>query len=551
MEENEINLKDFNVKEFIVKEILRCKQDPVYFFKEYVWIQHPIRGRIKFNLYPFQEKVLKDLNDNQFSIILKSRQLGISTLCAGLSLWIILFQDDKNILTIATKEKVAKNLVAKVGFGFRNLPKWMLHALNIKCREFNKLSISLSNGSCIKAASAAGDDSRSEALSLLLIDEAAFVRNAEQVWASAQSTLSTGGKGILLSTPNGQKGFFWKMWADAIDGVNGFNPIKLDWKVHPERDQTWRDEQTLRLGERMASQECDGSFISSGNTVVKGEILEWYTTVLVKEPIQRYYSDLLWLWDYPDSTRKYLISCDVARGDGSDYSAFHILDIETLDQVGEFKGKIGTTELAKLLRDTGYEWNNAVISIENASMGWGVVQDMIQLDYKNLYYTPKREMPNDYEYIDYDNFTPGFTNSSKTRPLIINKLEEYLNNKLVVIRSIRTIHELQAFIWYSHRAEASQGSNDDLVLSLAEGIYVRDLALRGFSKGFTNFYLNQANGFDPLNSSPGYNSLKRIPVIPGKGVSVDENDPYFGKNMYEQPKQKSLIKNRPRYVGLP
>ena len=159
------------LKQFMTDEIVRCKKDPVYFFKNYVLIQHPQRGRIKFNLYPFQEKVLKDLINHQDNIILKSRQLGISTLCAGIALHEILFFSDKNVLVIATKTKTAKNLVTKVEFAYKELPKWMLTTLKIKHTEFNKLSLALSNGSVIKAASAASDDSRSESISTLIIDE--------------------------------------------------------------------------------------------------------------------------------------------------------------------------------------------------------------------------------------------------------------------------------------------------------------------------------------------------------------------------------------------
>lgn len=177
--------EEVKIKKYIEEELLKCKKDPIYFFKNYMMIQHPMRGRIKFDLYPFQEKVLIDLNDNQYNIILKSRQLGISTLAAGMSLWSILFKSDFNILIIATKVKIAKNLVAKVQFAYDNLPSWLINALGVKHTEFNKLSLGLSNGSMIQAASAASDDSRSLALSMLIIDESissssmVYVRNKQ------------------------------------------------------------------------------------------------------------------------------------------------------------------------------------------------------------------------------------------------------------------------------------------------------------------------------------------------------------------------------------
>ena len=150
-----------DLKQIIREEYLKCAQDPAHFMKKYCHIQHPQRGRIMFNLYPFQEKVLHLWRDNPYDIILKSRQLGISTLVAGYSLWLMLFQQDKNVLCIATKQETAKNMVTKVKFMFENLPSW----LKITAEENNKLTLRLSNGSQVKAVSAAGDAGRSEAVS--------------------------------------------------------------------------------------------------------------------------------------------------------------------------------------------------------------------------------------------------------------------------------------------------------------------------------------------------------------------------------------------------
>ena len=191
-----------NIKQIIKQEYIKCAKDPVYFMKKYCMIQHPTRGRIKFNLYPFQESVLKLLNKNERNIILKSRQLGISTLTAGMALWQMIFQKDTNVLVIATKQDTAKNLVTKVKFMYENLPSW----LKLGFQENNKFALRLKNGSQIKAVSAASDAGRSEAISLLIIDEAAFIEEnrIEEIWASSQQTLSTGGRAVVLSTPLGE-----------------------------------------------------------------------------------------------------------------------------------------------------------------------------------------------------------------------------------------------------------------------------------------------------------------------------------------------------------
>ena len=225
-----------DLREVIRQEYVRCASDPSHFMKKYCHIQHPQRGRIMFNLYPFQDKVLNLWKDNPYSIVLKSRQLGISTLSAGYSLWLMLFHKDKNVLCIATKQETAKNMVTKVKFMYENLPSW----LKVQADENNKLTLRLNNGSQIKAVSAAGDAGRSEAVSLLLIDEAAFIEGIDTIWASAQQTLATGGGAIVLSTPYGTGNWFHQTWVKAEAHQNDFLPIKLPWFVHPERNEAWR-----------------------------------------------------------------------------------------------------------------------------------------------------------------------------------------------------------------------------------------------------------------------------------------------------------------------
>ena len=320
------------IKKVITQEYVKCAKDPVYFMKKYCYIQHPTRGRILFNLYPFQEKVLQLYKDNQYAITLKSRQLGISTLVAGYSLWLMTFQKDQNILTLATTQATARNLVTKVQFMYDQLPKW----LRMKSVEKNKLSLRLKNGSRIKAASSNSDAARSEAVSLLVLDEAAFIDNIDETFTSAQQTLATGGQCIALSTPNGVGNWFHQTWTRAQTKENSFLPIKLPWTVHPERNEAWREQQDADLGPRMAAQECDCDFLSSGDTVFEPEDMTFYEETQMQEPLERRGIDgNMWIWETPDYSKDYMVVADVARGDSQDYSAFHIFDIENAVQVAE------------------------------------------------------------------------------------------------------------------------------------------------------------------------------------------------------------------------
>ena len=475
------------LKDVIKQEYVRSASDPVYFLKKYCVIQHPMKGKVPFHLYNFQEKSIEDFMQHRFNIILKARQLGISTLTAGYALWMMSFHQDKNILVIATKQETAKNLVTKVRVMHANLPSW----LKQKCTEDNKLSLRYKNGSQIKAVSSGEDSGRSEALSLLILDEAAFIDKIDVIWAAASQTLSTGGQCIALSTPNGVGNWFHRTWMDAQDGLNDFNFIKLFWDMHPDRGQEWRDEQDKLLGPSLAAQECDCDFITSGQSVVDGIILEEYRTKQVREPIEKRGVDSnIWIWEPPNYTKDYIVCADVSRGDSTDYSAFHILEIESLEQVAEYKGRLSTRDYGNLLVNISIEYNNALLVVENNNIGWAAIQQIIDRNYENLFYMSK-----DLQVVDTQKhinnkinrmekqLVPGFTVTQKTRPLIVSKLEEFFRERSVIVHSNRLIDELFVFIYNNNRAEAMRGYNDDLVMSFAMGLWIRETALRLRAEG--------------------------------------------------------------------
>jgi len=533
MSENNELPQPLSIKEAIHQELARCKQDPVYFCKKYYMIQHPTKGRVRFTLYPFQESVLRLYLKNKFNIVNKSRQLGISTLSSAYALWLMLFNTDKNVLCIATKTETAKNMVTKVKFGYDNLPSWM----KIRTIENNKLSIRFANGSQMKAVSAAGDSARSEAVSLLLIDEAAFIDNIEEVFVSAQQTLATGGGCVAMSTPYGTGNWFHRTWVKAEAGENSFLPIRLPWTVHPERDQKWRDQQDVDLGPRMAAQECDCDFSTSGDTAIDPAILNWYLT-LIKEPVERRGLDNnLWIFERPDYSKMYAVVADCARGDGKDYSAFHVFDIETNTQVAEYKGQIGTRDYGHFLVGIASEYNNALLVIENANIGWDVVQTAIERGYPNLYYSPRQDaaLTNVEMYLNkFDSgqgMVPGFSTTQRTRPLVIAKMISYIHEKSVTIQSKRTIEELRTFVWKNGKAQAQDGYNDDLVMSLSICMFLRDTSLKYKQTGDALTVASLQNiGKSQMNLGPG--SF----LGPYKGYSSPGSNPYnmdIGNGMIE------------------
>jgi hypothetical protein len=386
--------------------------------------------------------------------------------------------------------------------------------------EDNKLSLRLTNGSQIKAIASSPDAGRSEALSLLIFDEAAFIDDIDEIWVAAQSTLSTGGSCIALSTPNGVGNWFHQTWLGAEESRNPFNTIRLHWTVHPERDQKWRDQQEELLGLKKAAQECDCDFVSSGETVIEPETLMFFKETYIQEPIEKGgFDGNLWKWEHADYSKSYMVVADVARGDGADYSTCHVIDIVNATQVAEYKGKVDTKDFGNFLVALSTEYNDALLVVENANIGWATIQQVIDRDYKNLFYMSK-----DLKYIDVENqmtnryrsedrgLIAGFSTTSKTRPLIISKLTDYFREKSVIVRSSRLIDELFTFIYMNGRAEAMKGYNDDLVMAFSIGLWVRDTALR----------LRQ-EGIDLTKSAVGGITSNTYNGIYGGGGGMDDN----------------------------
>lgn len=232
---------------------------------------------------------------------------------------------------------------------------------------------------------------------------------------------------------------------------------------------------------------CDCSFITSGYTVVDGEIIEWYKNTKAVPPIEkRGVGGDIWIWEHPDYTRTYVVAADVARGDGADYSAFHVMDAESLVQCAEFRGKAGTTEFGHMLVNMATEYNNALLVVENNSIGWAVIQTIIDRGYQNLLYTSNSlefmdtgtQLRKGYDLRRNDELKPGITTGTRLRPLLVSKLEEYFRERIPEVRSIRFAEELLVFVWLNGKAQAKHGYNDDLVMAMGMALWTRDTALK-------------------------------------------------------------------------
>lgn len=501
-------------KKEIMKEIVKCGKTPDYFINTYAKITHPQRGLIPFHLYEFQKDLLKDFEDYRFNVILKARQLGISTITAAYVAWLMMFHREKNVLVIATKFNTAANLVKKVKAIIKNLPPW-LRISNVDID--NRTSFVLSNGSQIKASSTSGDAGRSEALSLLVIDEAAHVEGLEDLWMGLYPTLSTGGRCIALSTPNGVGNWFHKIYLESDQGTNDFHPTVLPWSVHPDRDQAWFEKETRNMSRREIAQELECNFNMSGETVFAPEDLETYINMCKEPKYKTGFDRNLWIWEQRQQGEDYFMSADVARGDGKDYSTALVFKTKTMEIVAEYRGKCTPDIFSKILYDIGVEYGNALLVVENNTVGFAVLDKLRESQYPNLYFSIKstHEFVEEYQAENMNNAVAGFSMTSKTRPLIVAKMEEFIRNNLINIYSTRLLAEMKTFVWNNGRAEAMRSYNDDLIMACAVGCWIRDTALANshrdleYNKAFLGAITKSNSELDTrINGMIGVTNLK-------------------------------------------
>jgi hypothetical protein len=461
------------------EEIVKCGTDPLYFLKRYCYISHPKKGLIKFDTYPFQDDCIRDFETHRHNIVLKSRQLGLSTICAGYCLWMALFQKERNIVVLATRLDVAKNFLRKVSTMYDSLPDWLVMP---KEKGRTVKSIEFTNGSRITAVPTGDDAGRGEGITLLIVDEAAHIQGFDELWMGLYSTVSTGGNIILLSTPKGVGNVFHKVWmgSDLEKDENDFHGIKLLWTVHPEHDEAWFQEQCRNLDPRGIQQELLCSFLGSGQTYLHETSIS-YINENIRPPIEHLGDDgNIWVWKYPVTGHKYLISADVARGDSDDYSTSHVIDVDADEVVAEYQGKIPPDRFAELLADLGRKYFTATICPENNTFGLATAYRLRDLKYPNLYYEKFAKAGVYQHYTDEEvkSLMPGLSTTVKNRQAILAKLEEVLRNKKIKVYSSRFAEEAKTFIWNTNvaggRAQAMKGYNDDLIMSLAIGCYLYD-----------------------------------------------------------------------------
>lgn len=420
----------------------------VFFFSLFCYVIHPVRGKVQFELYPYQKAVLYQFILQRFNILLKFRQAGITELISMYCLWLASYHPNKKINIISIKDTTAKKVLKKIKFMYKNLPWYMqTPIINGRTGEFGSASmIEFDNGSFIESIPTSSEAGRSESLSLLVIDEAAIVRWASAIWAAAFPTLSTGGSAIINSTPYGMGNFYHSTWVDAIAGGNPFNAIRLYWQMHPERDQSWYDQMASALGPKRTAQEIDGDFLSSGNTVFDMADIKAIEDCLSDYPVLKYrFNRQYRQFNEPDPNKQYFIGADVATGRGSDYSSFTCMDKLGEEQV-VYKGRMAVDKYARLLGDTGQLFNFAVVAPESNDVGLAVTSALQSEGYPNLYYYQKLLKKKGKSRPEVDK-SPGWLTTQKNRSVIIEGLEQDIREENIIVKDPFFVQEAPTFIY--------------------------------------------------------------------------------------------------------
>lgn len=524
----------------ILQERVRCAQDPVYYLNNYGYVFDAKQKKVSpMTCFEYQEKCVRDFHRFQNNIVLKSRQTGLSVVTAGYVAWKLMFRYDEKILIIANEGAGARRFLATVKQFIENTPKWLQPDAII---TNNQTKLEFSNNSWVEAKASSPNAGRGESLTMLILDETAFIKDDQDIWMGAGMALSaTKGKCIMISTPNGTGNLYHQTWVGALNKENDFNALNVHWTENPNSSvglkwtkstdgeidipwSPWYEEQCRRLGYDSVkiAQELDLSFEGSKYLAIEGALIEKYEKRLKRKTPPRFIKyDFLskgtttagrftmeettfHVWKEPELGKKYILSADVSRGDGKDYSTIEVIDVESLEQVAEFRDKIGVDLFPYLIDWVGRVYNNAFVVVEANSFGLSVGFDLRdKFQYRNLFFSKNIQdihvRPTDYR-VPEGIEIPGFQTTKKTRPMLIKSIIEHMREGELIINSPRLLSEMKTFIMKGDRPEAEGGFNDDLIFAFGLGLYVRDTEYNNVSLS-ANMYKSMLDAFSVSSSS--------------------------------------------------
>ena len=463
-------LKKANVKiDFTkeqIEEYLKCKEDPVYFTKNYVQIVSLDEGLVPFKMWDFQEELIRKFHFNRFNIAKLPRQTGKSTTVVSYLLHYILFNDNVNVGILANKASTSRDLLARLATAYENLPKWIQQGVVV----WNKGNIELENGSKILAASTSASAVRGMSFNIIFLDEFAFVPNhiAESFFASVYPTITSGTKTkvIIISTPQGMN-HFYKMWMDAVNGRNGYTHHEVHWSQVPGRDAAWKEQTIKNTSQRQFTQEFECEFLGSVDTLISAAKLK---ALVFEEPITR--NKGLDVYEAPKENAEYLMTVDVSRGIGGDYSAFIVYDITTVPYriVAKYRNnEIKPMLFPSVINDVARGYNNAWVLCEVNDIGDQVASILnFDLEYPNVLMCAMRGRAGQ---IVGQGFSGNKTQLGVKMSITVKKvgcanLKQIVEDDKLIFNDYDIINELTTFIQKKQSFEADDGFHDDLVMCM-------------------------------------------------------------------------------------
>ena len=444
-----------------------------YFMHNFYYIQHPTKGRLKYNPFEFQQKLLDVYHNYRFNINMMPRQTGKTTTAAGYLLWRAMFIPDSIILIAAHKYSGAQEIMSRIRYGYESCPDHIRAGVT----SYNKGSIEFENGSRIVSQTTTETTGRGLSISLLYCDELAFVRPtiAREFWTSISPTLSTGGNAIITSTPSSDEDLFAELWTlanrcydehgnETDIGINGFKAYRAYWTDHPDRDENWKKEELGRIGQEKFRREHDCEFISVEETLINSLFL---TTMQGKDPILKQ-GTVRW-YKKPDPQMTYIVALDPSLGTGGDPAAIQVLEVPSMIQVAEWQhNKTPIPQQIKIMREIltflseDVDSNSLYYSVENNSIGEAAlisIDDIGEENIPGVFLSESRRAGNARR------FRKGFNTTQRVKLTTCAKLKTLVESEKIQINSKPLISELKTFIASGGSYAAKIGSTDDLVMS--------------------------------------------------------------------------------------
>jgi len=575
-------------KEELIQEYAKCLQDTNYAIRTYLETYDNTKSKyVPFNLFPEQEMMLDNFEKYNDNITKKYRQAGVSTATAA---WVskkLQFASKtkpEKILIIANKLDTASEFANKVRGFLNQWPTWI--NVGFSKEKDSQKHFKLNNGSEVKAVATSVDALRGFTPTTLIFDEAAYIEAGDDFWAACMASLSTGGKVIVISTPNGYDKIYYEIYEQSIKGLNSFHISELHWQNDPrftqdifwvktkdivhfllnredyneneflyEKDldkfdglikegykpcSSWFESMVkkLKYDRRKISQELESAFLGSGDNVIPVETVEQIKDIHIMDPEEMFIGNQLWVWEKPKKGHKYILGCDVSRGDSEDFTSIVIIDFDERCQVLEYLGKIPPDLAADIIYKWGGIYNAYVVTDITGGMGVATSRKLQELGYKDLYV----EGLNTADRWKYNpnaaNKVPGLAFNNK-RVQIISAFEEALRHNFI-IRSKRLLNELYTFVYINGRPNHMKGKHDDLIMALAMALYVGENSFSqlkkadNLTKAMIDNWTTSSNTdeSEPQNRKPQQN----IPIfgLPGNGQTdtkqlYKDNAWLFGK----------------------